>query len=225
MSRARHGRVAAHRQVLRHLHERGLGCVCWAIVVTFVPSAPLRAQGANPQREDLRAELLQLQKDDQADRAGLAAAVSRNDTVYLRRLQESDSRREARLKAIVALEGWPSVAKVGRDGVEAAWMILQHATDTAWQANMLPILEGAAEAGEVRRSEVALLTDRVLVRSGRPQRYGSAFSIVDGRLVADPIDDEEHVDARRAAVGLPPMADYVKLLSELNGLPVEWPRK
>ena len=90
---------------------------------------------------------------------------------------------------------------------------------------MLPVVERAAEAGDVPKSEVALLTDRVLVRSGRSQRYGSSFSIVSGRLVADPIEDEANVDARRATVGLPSMAEYAKLLLELNGMPVEWPRK
>ena len=28
-----------------------------------------------------------------------------------------------------------------------------------------------------------------------------------------PIDDEEHVDERRAAVGLPPLAEYLKLFN------------
>lgn len=207
------------------LSRTGLNWVCWPIVVACAQPVPVRAQDAAPKRPELRAELLQLRQQDQAERVGFAVAVSRNDTVYLRRLQESDSRRETRLKAIVATEGWPSTALVSRDGVEAAWLLLQHATDTAWQASLLPVLERAAEAGDVRPSDVALLTDRVLVRSGRPQRYGSSFSIVSGRLVADPIEDEDNVDIRRASVGLPPMAEYAKLLADLNSLPVEWPRK
>jgi hypothetical protein len=175
---------------VRSLLRTGLNWACWTIVVACVQPVLVRAQ-APPQRPELRAELLQLRQDDQAARVGFALAVSRNDTDYLRRLQESDSRREARLKAIVATEGWPSTALVGRDGVEAAWLLLQHATDTAWQAKMLPVLERAAEAGDVRREDVALLTDRVLVRSGRAQRYGNSFSIIGGRLIADPIEDEE----------------------------------
>jgi hypothetical protein len=210
---------------VRGVLRTGLNWAGLTIVLACVQPVLVRAQGATPPRPELRAELLQLREDDQAARVGFALAVSRNDTDYLRRLQESDSRREARLKAIVAAEGWPSTALVGRDGVEAAWLLLQHATDAAWQAQMLPVLERAAEAGDVRRQDVALLTDRVLVRSGRAQRYGNSFSIIGGRLIADPIEDEGNVDARRAAVGLPPMAEYAKLLAESNGLPVEWPRK
>jgi hypothetical protein len=172
----------------------------------------------------LREELLLLRKVDQAARVGFAEAMARNDAEYGRRLQESDSKRAARLKTIVADVGWPTIALVGQDGAEAAWLLLQHAPDTAWQASMLPMLERAANAGDVRRGDLALLTDRVLVRSGRPQRYGGSFSITGGRLVADPIEDEGNVDARRAAVGLPPMSDYARLLAEMYHLPVEWPR-
>jgi hypothetical protein len=70
---------------------------------------------------------------------------------------------------------------------------------------MLPRLELPSAAGEISRADVALLTDRVLVHGGRPQRYGSSLSAVNGRLVADAIEDEIDVDSRRAAVGLPTM--------------------
>jgi hypothetical protein len=69
----------------------------------------------------------------------------------------------------------------------------------------------------------ALLTDRVLVHRGEPQRYGSQFDIVDGRLVPAPIADLPGLDARRASVGLPPMTEYVRMLSGQMKLPVSWP--
>jgi hypothetical protein len=51
-------------------------------------------------------------------------------------------------------------------------------------------------------------TDRILVAEGKPQRYGTQFHTVDGKLVPRPIEDEANVDARRAAVGLGTMAEY-----------------
>lgn len=211
---------------MRRLLRIALACSCLAVLVACRQPPSTRAQSeAAPQRPELREELLRLRTEDQADRVGFAAAVTRQDDAFMKRLQEADLRRESRLKAIVSTAGWPSVALVGRDGVEAAWLLLQHAQDAAWQSTMLPVLERSAEAGEVERSDVALLTDRVLIRSGRPQRYGNAFSIVGGRMVADPIEDEKNVDARRAALGLSSMADYAKLLAEQNGIPVDWPRK
>src|SRR5262245_7294827 len=101
------------------MHVRDL-LASWAIVVACAQPLLVRAQYAPPQRPELREELLQLRQADQADRVGFAAAAARNDAAFGRRLQESDSRREARLKAIVAAYGWPSPALVHRDGVDAA---------------------------------------------------------------------------------------------------------
>ena len=88
---------------------------------------------------------------------------------------------------------------------------------------MLPMLERLAGRGELSRPDLALFTDRVLVQSGEPQRYGSQFKVVDGRLEPDRIAEPSHLDARRAAAGLPPMAEYIRMLGEMYKLPVVWP--
>jgi hypothetical protein len=173
----------------------------------------------------LRAELLSLEVEDQKGREDVGALVARNDTAALFRFMRADSARTLRLKEIIARNGWLTPALVGKDGVGAAWLILQHSPDYAWQEQMLPVLERAAATGEIRRTDVALLTDRVLVHRGKPQRYGNSFSFKDGRLVADPIEDIGGLDARRAALGLPPMLEYVRQLGEMYKTPVEWPPK
>ncbi len=173
--------------------------------------------------ESLREELLRLGREDQAAREGFAGAAASGDEAYGKRLMARDAVRTARLKEIVGTSGWPTVATVGRDGVGAAWLVLQHSPDAAWQASMLATIERAGEAGELDWMAVANLTDRVLVQSAKPQRYGQSFSLVEGRMVAHPIEDVERLEERRAARGLPPMAEYVQLLSETIGVPVQWP--
>jgi hypothetical protein len=64
--------------------------------------------------------------------------------------------------------------------------------------------------GELSRQQYALLTDRVLLAQGKKQRYGSQVEVKDGQSVPLPLDDAEHVDARRATMGLEPLADYLK---------------
>jgi Family of unknown function (DUF6624) len=61
---------------------------------------------------------------------------------------------------------------------------------------------------------VALLQDRVLVGEGKPQIYGTQlrWSATPGPPVLDSIADEACVDVRRAAVGLDPLAVYLKML-------------
>ena len=51
------------------------------------------------------------------------------------------------------------------------------------------------------------------VRSGLPPLYGS---LLDDSLKPSPIEDEAHVDQRRKAMGLEPLADYLKR-SKQNG--------
>lgn len=194
---------------------------------TRVPqeTAPSAAARSSPPRVDsaLARELIRMGEEDQAGRGDLARAVTRGDTAVLRRFMAGDSVRTTRLQRIVAEHGWPTRSLAGPEAAMAAWLLLQHSPDNAWQARMLPSLERAAAAHEIRPQDLAMLTDRVLVHSGKPQRYGNSFSVRDGRLVPDPIERLDGLDARRAAVGLPPMAEYARVLGEMNGLPVDWP--
>jgi hypothetical protein len=59
------------------------------------------------------------------------------------------------------------------------------------------------------------LTDRVEVKAGRPQIHGTQLSLANGRWVLDPIRDSVGVDARRRAMGLPPLADYLRLVDSV----------
>ena len=192
--------------------------------LAWLPSAA-HAQAAPAVAVDsaLLRDLLRLAAEDQAGRSGIAMAAARQDTSYLKRFVVADSLRSAWLEALVGERGWPTPAMVGDEGMRAAWTLLQHSPDVAFQARMLPEVERAAARGELPRADVAMLTDRVLVKTGRPQRYGTSFAVKDGRLVADPIEDLAGLASRRAALGMPEMAAYTRLLGELYGLPVDWP--
>lgn len=167
--------------------------------------------------------LVRLGREDQAGRESLARAMVAQDTATLFASMRTDSARTRWVRAAIGRHGWPLRAAAGDSAVQAAWLILQHTPDTAWQAAMLPELERLARTGELQPAGVAMLMDRVLVQRKQPQRYGSQFSVVNGRLVPDPIDDLARLDARRGSVGLQPMAEYVRLLAEQTGLPVVWP--
>ena len=120
----------------------------------------------------------------------------------------------------MAHHGWPGKRLVGDTGAEAAFLLLQHSPDTAFQAAMLPRLWAATRSGDLPAAQVAMLDDRVAVHSGRPQTYGSSFAVRDSCLTPDRIRDAAHVDARRAKVGLPSMTEYGKMLEEMYKMPV-----
>jgi hypothetical protein len=62
-----------------------------------------------------------------------------------------------------------------------------------------------------------MLTDRVEVKAGHPQIYGTQLSLHDGAWKLDPLLDSAHVDERRAKMGLGPLSVYLsKVDSALN---------
>lgn len=171
----------------------------------------------------LRDTLLMFGREDQAGRDSVGIAVARQDTIFLKRLMQSDSARMRWLQAAVATHGWPHGALMGDSAAKAAWLILQHSPDVSFQATMLPQLTMLAAKGEMPSADVAMLTDRVLSHQGKPQRYGTQFSQHADTLVADPISNLEALDSLRASVGLPTMTEYVKVLAEVYKVPVQWP--
>jgi tetratricopeptide (TPR) repeat protein len=123
-------------------------------------------------------------------------------------VQEKDSLNLIRLEAIIKAHGWPGISKVGIKANQAAWIIIQHAK-LEKQQQYLPTLSASVENGESQPKHLALLSDRVLVRQGKMQLYGTQ---IDNRVNPPkpyPIEDIENVDQRRKKVGLEPLKDYL----------------
>lgn len=174
----------------------------------------------------LIAEVVAMGRADQSVRQRAVALMqsgSRVDTAQVKRFvaaQDSvDRANTARLREILDRHGWPSEPMVGEAAAGAAFLIVQHAThDPAFQKEYLAFLEEEHQAGRVGGEPVALLTDRTRQADGRLQLYGTQMSLEDGRLVLDPIEAEDSVDRRRAALGLPPLAEYIEQVREAYGL-------
>lgn len=112
-----------------------------------------------------------------------------------------------RLAEIVDAFGWPGIRFAGRAS-QTAFLVLQHA-DIDTQRKYLPLLREAVGRKDALGGHLAMLEDRVRVADGKPQLYGTQLGGAPLRF--DPIEDEAHVDERRASVGLPPMAEYARM--------------
>ncbi len=133
------------------------------------------------------------------------AAVNRDNLTWLR-------------STLASAKQWPGRTRLGSDGANALWLLVQHAdNDPALQRRALELMMQAATS-EVSLPDLALLADRVLVNEGKPQRYGTQFKSDDkGVMRMRPADtsSEAELDARRASMGLPPLAEYRRQLQEL----------
>jgi hypothetical protein len=127
-----------------------------------------------------------------------------------------DQDNTAWLKAALARRGWPLISRDGKDADNQAWLLVQHADmDPAWQAQVLAQLTDLAPKGETNVKNYAYLFDRVAMKHGGPQRYGTQGHCV-GAGKWSPFDDEPgDLDARRATVGLPSEADYIAVFKTI----------
>jgi hypothetical protein len=181
------------------------------IAAVFVGGCVFPSRASRP-NVTLRRELLSMCEVDQRVRQGFGPQMSAETIATI---QATDAKHVSRMKTIVAQHGWPGRSLVGKDGSHAAWLLVQHA-DSAFMAQCLPLMERAVAAGEASRTDYAYLLDRVRMQQGKPQVYGTQFTFVaGGELVLHPIEDAEHVDERRRAVGLPPMAEQEKAISDV----------
>lgn len=177
------------------------------LLVIAILFAPLGASGGTPTDPELRGELLRLKDADQAVR-NLPLTTEGEERV----LSAVDAVHTVRLKAIVAAHGWPTVAQVGQDGADAAWLLAQHADkDPAFQRSVAEAMEPLVATGQIKASNCAYLWDR----THDPQRYGTQGRCADmGRWVPRTVEAPEKIEERRAQMGLTPMAEYQAMVSK-----------
>lgn len=212
--------------------RRHLFILLWLFLAAAATQRAFEQAGpspAAPTQPALRQQLLDMQSRDQAARFALLdwmknhrPPFSRVDRAQQEKLQSAVQRVDAadlaELKRIISLHGWPGYRLVGRQGADAAWLLVQHADrDHAFQRGCLEILKRAVTQGDAGGPDLAYLEDRVLVAERRPQVFGTQLKLTGGKMVLYPTVDPQGLDARRASMGLPPMAEYMKLVKQMYG--------
>lgn len=125
------------------------------------------------------------------------------------RILEKDHSNQAVVSRILDERGWLGADVVGGMGNQTLFLVIQHA-DLDMQLKYLPMMREAAADGRLRASNLAMLEDRIALRQGKRQRYGS--QIGNGPELGNylsPLEDPDRVDEWRNEVGLGPIADYV----------------
>jgi len=135
---------------------------------------------------------------------------------FANRFLELDRQNTADLKSLLKTHSWFTISEFGKKCDSNAWLLVQHADhDREFQEQVLAKLEKLYPVGETRPMNYAYLYDRLATAWQDPakrhlQRFGTQGHCVGpGKWEPFPIEDEANVDARRAAVGLPPLAEYI----------------
>lgn len=124
---------------------------------------------------------------------------------------QKDSINLLKVKKILDEKGWVGKDKVGAQANSALFLVIQH-SDLETQKKYLPMMKEAVTKGNASSSSLALLIDRIEIREGRKQIYGSQIGInpnTNTHYIL-PLIDPDNVDKRRTEVGLGSIADYIK---------------
>ncbi|MBU6214563.1 hypothetical protein KGM48_01840 [Patescibacteria group bacterium] len=159
----------------------------------------------------LSEHLLQLLAEDQEDlkqyKAGTLSLEDINNAIHAR---TEEARR------IFEIE-FPKIRLVGEDAYRAFIALVLHSDDPGFMDQVANAIL-ASETEDVDTSHAAFITDKLLVREGRPQRYGTQYSAIneDGSISFFPFEDPREIDTRRAEMGLSSIHEYEEMIRE-NG--------
>lgn len=156
-------------------------------------------------------------QEDQKWRQGIVEMIqkegmqSANVQERLKKMEYADSVNLLKVEKILDEYGWLGFDKVGRMGGLTIFLVIQH-SPLKVQQKYLPMMREAVAKKQALAGNLALLEDRVALREGRKQTYGSQVQTdtVTRKNFLQPLEDPDHVDERRAAVGLGPLAEYLK---------------
>lgn len=123
---------------------------------------------------------------------------------YNEEMKELHNKNASILDAIMDKIGFPTLAKVGEEASEAAWLVMQHAIEQPhFMKKCTQLLQIEVENGNMNPINLAYLSDRIAVLEGKPQLYGTQFDWdKNGILNPNFFDDLTLVNRRRKAIGL-----------------------
>lgn len=165
----------------------------------------------------LQAELLTILEEDQKYRMQIHETLKNfsDDSKEMQDLWkitlQKDSINLLKVKKILDEKGWVGKDKVGAQANSALFLVIQH-SDLETQKKYLPMMKEAVAKGNADPGSLALLIDRIEIREGRKQIYGSQIGTNPNNKTQYvlPLIDPDNVDKRRTEVGLGSISDYVK---------------
>ncbi len=163
----------------------------------------------------VKTELKEIIHLDQEPRKRIIAAWKEhpNDTLLHRKIGReiwvNDSLNLIRVREI--LDEYETL-EFGEEN-EVLWAVIQH-SNLELQKHYLPKFIDACQKNALRAELVAVMQDRILCWSGKPQLYGSQGRINEfGEFVPAEIEDVENVDVRRAEMGMCSLREYIDKMS------------
>lgn len=165
----------------------------------------------------LRDEILGLRKHitDQV------LSLSNDRTKTDQQRAEASRKVTERICAILNSKNWPAKSVVGPEASSAWINLIKTFLDPQTQRDVIPVIQTGIDRSEIDRDgELASFIDRLRVRSGQTQLFGTQASVSNGFLVLWPLQSEGKTDEWRKAFGLEPLRDYMLGLQIIYKMPI-----
>jgi hypothetical protein len=158
-----------------------------------------------PNYDSLRIVLEKMVDKDQGIRRILIDSIGLNSPhagIYIKQMMDIDADNQKKIKVILDKYGWIEQSKIGKKAAEAFFYTIQHA-DMALMLKWFPEFKRLADIGEADRVQCAMMEDRLLMRKGEKQIYGTQAAVFreDKKLAIWPIEDPKNVNERRKKTG------------------------
>lgn len=170
----------------------------------------------NKVNKTLAAKMDSLYQEDQKYRLELSKlekqGAPKKQLDSLRKIVSAkDSTNLILVRQLIDKHGWLGAQDIGFQGTQALFLVIQHA-DLKTQKKYYPLIRKAEKEGNILSSNVAILEDRIAVREGKNQPYGSQgiYDAVNKKSLIYPVKDLKNLDSLRKSRGLPPMKEYKK---------------
>lgn len=125
-----------------------------------------------------------------------------------------------KVEDIIKTYGWPKKSEVGVDASPSVFIVLQHSNNLDLMKKYLPQFKNLVDINEADGGQYALMIDRINLKEGKNQIYGSQFSFdsIHKKFYIDSVEDIKNLNRRRKEVGLQPIEEYLKSLYSMYGI-------
>jgi hypothetical protein len=145
-------------------------------------------------------------------------AVRQKTEFDMEKMSHTDREHAAALEAIFVKYGVPTYRMVGPQAASDFVTMIQHQSPE-FRARVLPKLKANVEAGQADPGSYAMVFDRSQTDAGMKQMYGENLTCNNEnppKLHTGPIEDEDNVNQRRAAIGLMRLELYAQLVVSMT---------
>jgi hypothetical protein len=195
-----------------------------AFLILLLLSSPVIAFSQAKIDSALYKKLGEMFKEDQKWRIESAKLYNHQKSDYDqatvdKNWETTDKTNQDEAKRILNKYGYPGYSLVGESGSGRYWAIVQHCDDdVAFQQKVLLLMKKEVDRKNASGENYAYLKDRVLTNLKRKQLYGTQ-GIRDPKTkkwAPLPISDAAHVEARRKAMGMIPLKQYIAETNAAN---------